>query len=92
MNEKTKSEIVNYLESNAFNLFVNLKGRWSCEKEYEDWNDYAEKMKETIPTHWKFVKATKRPFGMVAKVNGLKVHFHLKTKGRYVNMAAKVVK
>jgi hypothetical protein len=29
MNEKTKSEIVNYLESNAFNLFVNLKGRWS---------------------------------------------------------------
>jgi len=92
LTKSIKKEIMTYLDSDALNLLANLKGRWDCEKEYEDWNDYAEKMKESIPSSWKFVKATKRPFGFHAKIESLKVSFFLKPKGRYVTLSAKVVR
>jgi hypothetical protein len=44
-----------------------LAGRWSDEKEYEDFNDYAEQMKKYVPQGWTFIKASKRPFGFSMK-------------------------
>lgn len=48
-------------------LIDRLCGRWACEKEYEDFAEYAEVIKKNMPEGGEFVKATKRPFGVVYK-------------------------
>lgn len=47
-----------------------LWARWLDEREYEDWEDYADVMKGLAEEHpgVTFVKAHKRPFGFTAKV------------------------
>ena len=47
-------------------MLLGLFDRWKCEREYEDFADYAAKMKEVVGET--FVKANKRPFGFVAQI------------------------
>lgn len=59
-----KSALDAFIQSEAADMLGYLKGRWSDEHEYEDWNEYAKKMKEIAPKGFTFVKATRSPFGM----------------------------
>ena len=61
---------------------VNLYMRWQCEKEYEDFADYAAAFKnhtreycEENGVEIQFVKGTKRPFGFQFKVGTNKYQF-----------------
>ena len=63
-----RAEILNGLVTKYGTLLGNLWGRWQDEKEYEDWADYAKVMKDAFGDM--FVKATKRPFGVVLKIDG----------------------
>jgi hypothetical protein len=45
-----------------------LAGRWSDEKEYEDFKEYEVEMKKMMPDKFTFVKGTKRPFGVNFKI------------------------
>jgi hypothetical protein len=43
-----------------------IGGRWECEKEYEDFAEYAKVLEKRFPeTGGTFIKATKRPFGYI---------------------------
>lgn len=61
---------------------VNLYMRWQCEKEYEDFADYAAAFENHLRDYCdakdvviEFVKATKRPFGFQFKVGANKYQF-----------------
>jgi hypothetical protein len=60
------NEIQLILEKNISYLFE----RWQCEKEFEDWSDYVAAMKKNLPSDCEFVKCSKKPFGIVFKING----------------------
>ena len=47
-----------------------LHDRWQDEREYEDWNDYVEAMRNLTPPGAEFHKATKRPFGFETREKG----------------------
>ena len=48
-----------------FGEFVGyLYDRWQDEKEYEDWADYVQAMKNKLDDHLEFKGASKRPFSM----------------------------
>lgn len=89
--------IKNLVNSEAvFNTFINLYGRWQDEKEYEDFNDYVKVMQtsvEKVVGKITNVKGTKKPFGLkFTTSDGREVSLYLKFKGRYCNLAAKVIK
>lgn len=60
-----------------------LECRWQDEREYEDFAEYQKVLKTKIEEQgYAFVKATKRPFGVVAKSStGHEVHFFAKANG-----------
>lgn len=62
---------VNEIFKSSLNL-QDLKFRWDCEKQFEDWNDYIAVMKKMVPKDATFVKASKRPFSFdfILKENG----------------------
>ena len=93
--KETVTKIVN--DEKLLNLLCNLDSRWNDEKEYEDWKEYSDLIKSNVEfiifdIDYKFVKATKRPFGLVIEIENVKVNFFLKKSRGYVNLAAKVVK
>lgn len=66
---------------------VNLYMRWQCEKEYEDFADYAAAFEAHIIRHCEknnveiqFIKATKRPFGFQIKVADNKYQFKVTSR------------
>ena len=71
------------------NLFVNLYMRWQDEKEYEDFNEYAEVMAchvENVIGDITDVKGTQRPFGIKFTHNNKKLHLTLKMQNGYGNL------
>lgn len=66
-------------------IFSSVKGnllsgydRWIDEKDYEDINDYSGLFREKVQNGGgSFVKMTRRPFGFVAEINGLKFQFYV---------------
>ena len=81
--------------SKVLNTFINLKYRWEDEKMYENFNDYAEVMiqsiKEETKKDVKLIKGTKRPFGVSFEIEGLKFNLFLKTNGRSAWQARKKI-
>lgn len=70
-----------------------LYERWQDEKAYEDFNDYADDIKETIATvkGVRFHKGTKRPFGFQAYVFGRLFQFSVAAKGKYLGFNCKYI-
>ncbi|MCK5016712.1 MAG: hypothetical protein KAS32_06510 [Candidatus Peribacteraceae bacterium] len=90
--QESVQRIVNQMDDEGHtNTLITLSARWADEKEHEDFADYEKKMKEEF-SFVKVLKATKRPFGFHAMVDNTKLHFHLKRRGRYSNLAVKYVK
>jgi len=58
-----------------------LKYRWLDEYQYEDFNDYIAEMKKIIPSHWKFIKGTKKPFGFIVTIYDIKIHIFTTPRG-----------
>lgn len=83
------SRIVN--DGAFFQLLRNLKDRWDSEKEYEDFAEYQKAMKKAFPASKssKFIKSTKRPFGIKCVIDNTKVDIHLKFKGNGVQLASR---
>lgn len=72
-------------------LLDNLKQRWMDEKEYEDWSDYENVLKKSLPEECQkdFIKGTKRPFGFIASVDkNRKVKISIKYKGNKITITA----
>jgi len=68
-----------------------LAGRWQDEKEYEDFKDYADHMKELCRTHLPtsiFIKGNKRPFGFNVKVEGFPYTCQVFLKGNQFGWTA----
>lgn len=65
------------------------RDRWLDEKEYEEIDDYAIMYKSEVEANGgKFVKMTKRPFGFVAEIEGVRVQFSANSE----SVSAKVAK
>lgn len=47
-----------------------LCGRWACEAEYEDWEDYRKSMADNLPDGATIETFTKRPFQVIYKLDG----------------------
>jgi hypothetical protein len=66
--------------SDSINKMEYLFDRWQDEKEYEDWADYE----NAIRDHWgdpdTFVKATKRPFGFIVRDPDQNCAYHYKLR------------
>jgi hypothetical protein len=69
--------------------FEYLCDRWQDEKDYEDFNAYAEDMSVHMPEGATLVKGTKRPFGIVINYGGCNIHIFLKRGNGCVWLAAK---
>lgn len=81
-----KKLLTNLVNSNTvFNTFANLKFRWADECRYENFEDYASVMKKSIEKEIgkeiELVKGTKRPFGIVFKLNGETFHLTINARG-----------
>lgn len=71
------------------NLFVNLYIRWQDEKEYEDFNEYAEVMAHNVKNvigDITDVKGTQHPFGIKFTHNNNKLHLTLNVQNEYANL------
>ena len=81
--------------SKVLNTFINLKYRWEDEKRYENCDDYANVMIHVIEKETnkdiKLIKGTKRPFGVIFEIEGLKFNLFLKTNGRSAWLACKKI-
>ena len=91
-----KTIITNIVNSSTvLNTFINLKFRWDDEKKYENFDDYAKAMIQSIKKETKkdvkLIKGTKRPFGVIFEIDGLKLNLFLKTNGRYAWLACKKI-
>lgn len=66
-----------------------LAGRWSCEKEYEDWNDYHKVITDKFAAVGaEVLRTTKRPFGAVVAIQGMdNIKIFLKYSGNTVKFA-----
>lgn len=75
------STLVN--SENVLNTFANLYMRWQDEKQYEDFNEYAKVMANSVKSvigDISEIKGTKRPFGIKFTYNGKKHHLFLKVQ------------
>ena len=77
----------------VFNAFFNLYDRWRDESEYEDIKEYGKCLYSAISREFpnlgtEYVSATKRPFGVKVKMDGMTFHFFAKLKGRYLSLCA----
>lgn len=78
---------------NKITIIYNIRNRWACESQHEEWSSYANAMKLLVPEGFTFIKATKRPFGFQLKTpSGLKLHIHIKRKGRHEFIACKPIR
>lgn len=74
-------------------VFVsNLRERWICEHEYEDFNEYTNALAKMLPDGATQVKGTKRPFGVKFTYNGASHHIYLKTTSSYQTLVLKSTK
>jgi len=79
MNPLTKSHINTIFEKMQEPILY-LFGRWQEEREYEDWADYEQKMREEfakVSSHVAalIIKCTKRPFGLTFIIDGWEIVF-----------------
>jgi hypothetical protein len=87
MNEITKNKIDNIL-TNMTDVLSYLYDRWMCEKEYEDFGEYAQNMqtnfkeikKSSYSKNAIFVKACKKPFGFLFDFEGWEVTIYVTSK------------
>lgn len=91
------TEINNLVNNDkVLNTFLNLKYRWEDESKYENFNEYGKTMfnvvQETLNGKASFVKALKRPFGLVFEFNGTKFKLFLKSNSRYSWLACAIIK
>lgn len=73
---------------------VNLRGRWEEEKDYEDFNDYVEVMRNLRfikLTNCPVIGGTKRPFGVKLQCGDGVLHMFVKTVGNTYQLAAKII-
>lgn len=55
-------------------LLVHLRYRWLDESEYEDIEQYGDRIKKEFPDNWKLRKMFKRPFGFEVKVGDKNIY------------------
>lgn len=71
---------------------INLRERWEEEKDYEDFNDYVECMKNCRLiklTNCPVIGGTKRPFGVKLQCGDGVLHMFVKIVGNTYQFAAK---
>ena len=74
-------------------VFVsNLRERWICEHEYEDFNEYTNALTKILHDGATQVKGTKRPFGVKFIYNGTSHHIYLKVTSSYQTLVLKSTK
>jgi len=89
VNEKilSKKEIAEFIEREINSnhdlekAMIYLFARWQDEKEYEDFKEYEKIMaKEIEKVGVKFVKGSKRPFGVIFQIQNLNFLFYMTSK------------
>ena len=87
-----KERILEFINSKDAESLIYLRERWQDEREYEDWKDYSDLIATKVPAGFKFMKATKRPFGVeiLDVETNTKLHVFLKLSGKYCNISCKV--
>lgn len=60
-----------------------LKARWSCEREFEDINDYGKVITKWLPAGFTLEKMTKAPFGFHFSI-GTDALYAIKTTARSI--------
>lgn len=70
-------------------LMEHLWSRWQDEREYEDFGDYVDKMKDAVVKFdCFFIKAQKKPFGFTYKLSDAIYQIEIsKTTYRYLRIA-----
>ena len=71
--------MIKHIHNNYSKLLFNLYKRWQDEKEYEDFNEYVEHFKKSVP---ETIKGLKRPFGFIVKCSDGNVRAYVKPSGR----------
>lgn len=93
MKEKLE-QIVNSHE--LLQRLLYLKERWQDEGKYESFKAYEDAMKVKLPSlaieGLEFVKATKKPFGFQATLEGKTIAVSVKVKGRSCWLVVQVLK
>ena len=82
-----KTILINLVNSsNVFNTFINLKYLWEDERWYKNFNYYAKVIIHVIEKETnkdvKLIKGTKRPFGVIFEIEGLKFNLFFKANGQ----------
>lgn len=68
--KQNPNETIENLMASVSGTLEYLYVRWQDEREYEDFADYADAMRKALGADHTFVRATKRPFGMVVRPSG----------------------
>lgn len=88
------------LEQIAKNMIVDDKAmgdlfyyfeRWQDEREYEDWQDYADAIEKKFACPGVSIKANRRPFGFTMLGFKEKIKIGIKVKGRKYLVTAEFV-
>lgn len=85
---KVVNSKLNALIENNSDRLGYLWSRWQDEKEYEDFGTYADEMKKLIPEGFKFVKATKSPFGFQVQPDDFKIIVQVRVTSREIGWKA----
>jgi hypothetical protein len=65
-----------------------LHSRWSDEREYEDFKDYGPHIEKAVVAQGlEFVRATKRPFGAIVRVEGFSYQIGVNSSSIYYKRA-----
>lgn len=78
-----REELANYINENKSGLFFNLYTRWQDEKENEDFNDYIDVVKKSIPETF---SGLKRPFGFIFACEDGNLKVLVKKNGEYLQL------
>ena len=77
---KTYDKVVGFIKNfENVEKIENLHQRWQDEREYEDWTDYENVMKDMWNGE-EFIKGTKRPLGFKVKDSKKGCIYHIKLK------------
>jgi len=69
--------------------------RWNDEKEHEDFKAYEMYLKDNFVNYklqGTFIKATKRPFGIIYQVGNYQIHLTCKRQGNSLNFISNIKK
>lgn len=84
---KAREQVMDEIMGRVSELLCSLHARWAEEREYENFDDYAEAISKRLPPDV-FIKATKRPFGAIVRPKDFPFDVQISVTSRTIGWSA----